>query len=64
MLLERRLSDGELRDLLTDRRPTCDRERPDIQLRRCPLDGNAWSPRGSLAAGRCLCCGLPFREAA
>lgn len=35
-------------------------EPPDIQLHRCPLNPNAWAPRGSHAAGYCLCCFQPF----
>ncbi len=63
-LLERKLTDDELRDLLTDKVPSCKREPSEIRLLRCPLDRNAWAPLGSYDAGVCLCCNTPFPRAA
>jgi len=63
MLLERRLTDDDLRDLLTDKIPTCTREPSEIRLLRCPLTGE-WAPEGSFAAGACQCCYSPFPRAA
>lgn len=63
-LLEYRLSNDALADLLADKPESLGRERPVIELRRCPLNRNAWAPKGSYEAGRCLCCNVPFADAA
>jgi hypothetical protein len=52
-----------MHDLMRDSKPTCRREPPEIQLRRCPLNPRQWAPAGSLDAGRCLCCGVAFPSA-
>lgn len=63
-LLGERLTESDMRELLIDKQPTCNREPSDIQLRRCPLNPRAWAPAGSLAAGVCLCCNTPLPRAA
>lgn len=58
------LSKDDVRELLAEPPKPCQRERSEIQLRRCPLNPRQWAPAGSAAAGRCLCCGVAFSEAA
>jgi hypothetical protein len=63
-LLGSGLNREAMRDLMTDKPPTCRREPSEIQLRRCPLNPRQWAPEGSHAAGKCLCCNVPFAAAA
>ena len=59
-----RLSNDELADLLApDSESPTTRQPSAVTTRRCPLTGE-WAPKGSAAAGRCLCCYTRFPRAA